>query len=197
MTNQFRSLVLLPTIFLVVLFGALLVKQSFVAYLFLLLITGEHIYYWNNSIAEKRFTDFRVFFADQYLKLIYLLIVFALYLINSILWTYVGWWVIFAFALNYIIFRSFASVGVEQINDLPSVSSKPIKSDFDLWIQNKSRLKEILDNCNDIHLKQRISDQIEYSAFLRSEKASILIGKCEKVPVEECILNLRKIADLM
>ena len=197
MTNQFRSLVLLPTIFLVVLFGSLLVKQSFVAYLFLLLITGEHIYYWNNSIAEKRFTDFRVFFADEYLKLIYLLIVFALYLINSILWTYIGWWVIFGYALNYIIFRSFASVGVEQINDLPSVSSKPIQSDFDLWSQNKSRLQEILDSCNDIELKKVILDKLEYSGFMRSKKASSLIEKCEKSSREELMLNIRMISDLM
>ena len=197
MTNQFRSLVLLPTIFLVVLFGALLVKQSFVAYLFLLLITGEHIYYWNNSIAEKRFTDFRVFFADEYLKLIYLLIVFALYLINSILWTYIGWWVIFGYALNYIIFRSFASVGVEQINDLPSVSSKPIKSDFDVWSQNKSRLQEILEGCNDIQLKKVILEKLEYSGFMRSKKASSLIEKCAKSSEEELMLNIRMIADLM
>ena len=197
MTNQFRSLVLLPTVFLVVLFGALLVKQSFVAYLFLLLITGEHIYYWNNSIAEKRFTDFRVFFADEYLKLIYLLIVFALYLINSILWTYIGWWVIFGYALNYIIFRSFASVGVEQINDLPSVSSKPIKSDFDVWSQNKSRLQEILEGCNDIQLKKVILEKLEYSGFMRSKKASSLIENCAKSSEEELMLNIRMIADLM
>ena len=197
MTNQFRSLVLLPTIFLVVLFGTLLVNQSFVAYLFLLLITGEHIYFWNNSIVEKKFTDFRVFFADEYLKLIYLLIVFTIYIINSILWNYIGFWSLFGYAFNYIIFRSFASVGVEQIKDIPSATSKPIQSDFDLWSQNKIRLEEILEKCNDVELKQIISDKIEYSGFMRSRKASILIGKCENTSQEECILTLRIISDLI
>ena len=180
MTIQFRSLVLLPTIFLVVLFGALLGRNSPIAYVFLLATLSEHIYDWNKSIKDRKFPDFRVFFADQYLKLVYELIIFGLFFVSSIFWAQINWWILFGYSLNYLIFRSFAQVGTEQISQLPSVTSKPIKSDFDLWSSNKQKLTLILERCTDMQLLEEISEQMNYSAFFRSEKAAKLINDADK-----------------
>ena len=197
MTTQFRSLVLLPTIFLVVLFGALLGSNSPVAYVLLIATLIEHIYYWNQSVEQKKYPDFRVFFSDQYLKLVYELITFGLFFISSIFWDQINWWILFGYALNYLIFRSLAQTGTEQISELPSVKSKPIKSDFDLWSSNKERLTLILDRCTDITLQREITDQINFSAFLRTEQAAKLINEADRSSGESLILILKSIASSM
>ena len=197
MTTQFRSLVLLPTIFLVVLFGALLGSNSPVAYVLLIATLIEHIYYWNQSVEQKKYPDFRVFFSDQYLKLTYELITFGLFFISAIFWEQVNWWILFAYALNYLIFRSFAQTGTDQISELPSVKSKPIKSDFDLWSSNKEKLTSILERCTDLSLQKEISDQINYSSFFRTEKASKLINEADRSTGESLTLVLKSIASLM
>ena len=197
MTTQFRSLVLLPTIFLVVLFGALLGSNSPVAYVLLIATLIEHIYYWNQSVEQKKYPDFRVFFSDQYLKLTYELITFGLFLISAVFWEQVNWWILFAYALNYLIFRSFAQTGTDQISELPSVKSKPIKSDFDLWSSNKEKLTSILERCTDLSLQKEISDQINYSSFFRTEKASKLINEADRSTGESLTLVLKSIASLM
>ena len=197
MTTQFRSLVLLPTIFLVVLFGALLGSNSPAAYVLLIATLIEHIYYWNQSVEQKNYPDFRVFFSDQYLKLVYELITFGLFFISSIFWAQINWWILFGYALNYLIFRSFAQTGTEQISELPSVKSKPIKSDFDLWSSNKEKLTSILERCTDIKLQKEISDQINYSSFFRTEKASKLINEADRSSGESLILILKSIASSM
>ena len=197
MTTQFRSLVLLPTIFLVVLFGALLGSNSPAAYVLLIATLIEHIYYWNQSVEQKKYPDFRVFFSDQYLKLVYELITFGLFFISSIFWAQINWWILFGYALNYLIFRSFAQTGTEQISQLPSVKSKPIESDFDLWSSNKEKLTSILERCTDIKLQKEISDQINYSSFFRTEKASKLINEADRSSGESLILILKSIASSM
>ena len=197
MTTQFRSLVLLPTIFLVVLFGALLGGNSPAAYVLLIATLIEHIYYWNQSVEQKKYPDFRVFFSDQYLKLVYELITFGLFFISSIFWDQINWWILFGYALNYLIFRSLAQTGTEQISELPSVKSKPIKSDFDLWSSNKERLTLILDRCTDITLQREITDQINFSAFLRTEQAAKLINEADRSSGESLILILKSIASSM
>ena len=197
MTTQFRSLVLLPTIFLVVLFGALLGGNSPAAYVLLIATLIEHIYYWNQSVEQKKYPDFRVFFSDQYLKLVYELITFGLFFISSIFWAQINWWILFGYALNYLIFRSLAQTGTEQISELPSVKSKPIKSDFDLWSSNKQKLTSILERCTDIRLQKEISDQINYSSFFRTEKASKLISEADRSTGESLTLVLKSIASLM
>ena len=197
MTTQFRSLVLLPTIFLVVLFGALLGSNSPAAYVLLIATLIEHIYYWNQSVEQKKYPDFRVFFSDQYLKLVYELITFGLFFISSIFWAQINWWILFGYALNYLIFRSLAQTGTEQISQLPSVKSKPIESDFDLWSSNKEKLTSILERCTDIKLQKEISDQINYSSFFRTEKASKLINEADRSTGESLTLVLKSIASLM
>ena len=197
MTTQFRSLVLLPTIFLVVLFGALLGGNSPAAYVLLIATLIEHIYYWNQSVEQKKYPDFRVFFSDQYLKLVYELITFGLFFISSIFWAQINWWILFGYALNYLIFRSLAQTGTEQISELPSVKSKPIKSDFDLWSSNKERLTLILDRCTDITLQREMTDQINFSAFLRTEQAAKLINEADRSSGESLILILKSIASSM
>jgi len=197
MTTQFRSLVLLPTIFLVVFLGALLGSNSPIAFCLLVATLLEHIYYWNKSVEQKKYPDFRVFFSDQYLKLIYELIIFGLFFISSIFWKQVNWWILFAYALNYLIFRSFAQTGTDQISELPSVKSKPIKSDFDLWSSNKEKLTSILERCTDLSLQKEISEQINYSSFFRTEKASKLINEADRSTGESLTLVLKSIASLM
>ena len=197
MTTQFRSLVLLPTIFLVVFLGVLLGSNSPIAFFIFLVTLSEHIYYWNKSVEQKKYPDFRVFFSDQYFKFIYELIIVGFYVLSSIFWTQVNWWILFAYALNYLIFRSLAQTGTDQIRELPSVNSNPIKSDFDLWTSNKEKLTSILDRCIDISLQKEISDQINYSSFFRSEKASKLINEADRATGESLTLILKSIASLM
>ena len=178
-------------------FGALLGSNSPAAYVLLIATLIEHIYYWNQSVEQKKYPDFRVFFSDQYLKLTYELITFGLFLISAVFWEQVNWWILFAYALNYLIFRLFAQTGTDQISELPSVKSKPIKSDFDLWSSNKEKLTSILERCTDLSLQKEISDQINYSSFFRTEKASKLINEADRSTGESLTLVLKSIASLM
>jgi len=193
MTNQFRSLVLLPTIFLVVLFGAIWGKQYPFPFLILIVLICEHIFFWNNSIELKKFPDFRIFFIEQYLKVVYFLIIILNYLLSTIFWDQVEWWILFSYALNYLIFRSFAETGTEQINQLPTVKSHAIESNFDLWTSNKKKLTELIENCDDVELKEKILNQINYSSFLRTQKASKLISEAEMSSGDLLISILRSI----
>ena len=72
MNKQFKSLILFPTIFIVVLLGVLTAKNSYVGYFIFLLISFEQIYNWNKSIQSNSRKDYRIFFAEQHLNVIYL-----------------------------------------------------------------------------------------------------------------------------
>ena len=71
MTKQFKSLILYPTIFIVVFFGVAIAEKSIPAYLIFLLVIFEQIYSWNQSIKNNQDYDFRIFFTSQYLNIIY------------------------------------------------------------------------------------------------------------------------------
>ena len=197
MTKQFKSLVLYPTLFIIVLLGALTAKNSFFAFLILLLISFEQIYNWNNSIQSNRYKDFRIFFAEQYFNIIYLLILFPLYLLSSFFWEQINFWILFGYGINYLIFRSIAKVGTDQLSNSTFSNSKEIKSTLDLWKSNKNKLSILLHKTNNNILKERLSDKLNYSSYLNSEKASTFLDQAQNKEGKELDKILELINDQM
>ena len=139
----------------------------------------EQIYSWNKSLNPNQNYDFRIFFAEQYLNIIYLLIIFPLYLVSSFLWNQINFWILFGYGLNFIIFRLVADVGTNQLTKTNYSKSNDINSTLDLWKSNKKRLSSILLNTSDITLIDQIKDKLDYSSFLNTENASSLINQAE------------------
>ena len=179
MSKQFKSLILYPTIFIVVLLGALTAKNSYLAFLIFIFLVFEQIYSWNKSLNTNQNYEFRIFFAEQYLNIVYLLIIFPLYLISTFLWDQINFWILFGYGLNFIIFRLVADVGTDQLSKINYSKSKDINSSLDLWKSNKKRLSSILVIASDENLKDQIKDKLDYSSFLNTEDAASLINKAE------------------
>ena len=181
MSKQFKSLILYPTIFVVVLLGALTANNSYLAFLIFILLVFEQIYSWNKSLNSNQNYEFRIFFAEQYLNIVYLLIIFPLYLISTFLWEQINFWILFGYGLNFIVFRLVADVGTEQLSKINYSKSKDINSSLDLWKSNKKRLTAILLNSSDESLKDKIKDKLDYSSFLNTEDAASFINKAENL----------------
>ena len=179
MSKQFKSLILYPTIFVVVLLGALTANNSYVAFLIFIFLVFEQIYSWNKSLNSNQNYDYRIFFAEQYLNIIYLLILLPLYLVSTFLWNQINFWILFGYGLNFIIFRLVADVGTDQLSKINYSKSKDINSSLDLWKSNKKRLSSILLIALDENLKDQIKDKLDYSSFLNTEDAASLINKAE------------------
>ncbi len=179
MSKQFKSLIFYPTIFVIALLGALTAKNSYLAFLIFIIAVLEQIYSWNKSLNSNQNYDFRIFFAEQYLNIIYLLIIFPLYLVSSFLWNQINFWILFGYGLNFIIFRLVADVGTNQLTKTNYSKSNDINSTLDLWKSNKKRLSSILLNTSDITLIDQIKDKLDYSSFLNTENASSLINQAE------------------
>ena len=179
MSKQFKSLILYPTIFVVVLLGALTANNSYLAFLIFIFLVFEQIYSWNKSLNSNQNYDYRIFFAEQYLNIIYLLILLPLYLISTFLWNQINFWILFGYGLNFIIFRLVADVGTDQLSKINYSKSKDINSSLDLWKSNKKRLSSILLIASDENLKEQIKDKLDYSSFLNTEDAASLINKAE------------------
>ena len=179
MSKQFKSLIFYPTIFVIALLGALTAKNSYLAFLIFIFAVLEQIYSWNKSLNPNQNYDFRIFFAEQYLNIIYLLIIFPLYLVSSFLWNQINFWILFGYGLNFIIFRLVADVGTNQLTKTNYSKSNDINSTLDLWKSNKKRLSSILLNTSDITLIDQIKDKLDYSSFLNTENASSLINQAE------------------
>ena len=126
MSKQFKSLILYPTIFVVVLLGALTANNSYPAFLIFIFLVFEQIYSWNKSLNTNQNYEFRIFFAEQYLNIVYLLIIFPLYLISTFLWDQINFWILFGYGLNFIIFRLVAEVGTDQLSKINYSKSKDI-----------------------------------------------------------------------
>ena len=197
MSKQFKSLILYPTIFIVVLLGALTANNSYLAFLIFILILFEQIYSWNKSLNSNQSYDFRIFFAEQYLNIVYLLIIFPLYLISTFLWDQINFWILFGYGLNFIIFRLVADVGTEQLNKINYSKSKDINSSLDLWKSNKKRLSSILLIASDEALKDQIKDKLDYSSFLNTEDAASLINQAENLKGKDLDKMLRLIEKSM
>ena len=179
MSKQFKSLIFYPTIFVIALLGALTAKNNYLAFLIFIFAVLEQIYSWNKSLNPNQNYDFRIFFAEQYLNIIYLLIIFPLYLVSSFLWNQINFWILFGYGLNFIIFRLVADVGTNQLTKTNYSKSNDINSTLDLWKSNKKRLSTILLNTSDDSLKEQIKDKLDYSSFLNTENASSLINQAE------------------
>ena len=179
MSKQFKSLILYPTIFVVVLLGALTANNSYLAFLIFIFLVFEQIYSWNKSLNTNQNYEFRIFFAEQYLNIVYLLIIFPLYLISTFLWDQINFWILFGYGLNFIIFRLVADVGTDQLSKINYSKSKDINSSLDLWKSNKKRLSSILLIASDENLKEQIKDKLDYSSFLNTEDAASFINQAE------------------
>lgn len=197
MNKQFKSLILYPTIFIVVLLGVLTAKNSYVGYFIFLLISFEQIYNWNKSIQSNSRKDYRIFFAEQYLNVIYLFIIFPIYLVSTFFWEQINFWILFGYGLNYLIFRSIAKGGVDQLSSSTFSNSKEIKSSLESWKSNKKKLSNLLQRSIDNNLKETLLDKLNYSSFLNSENASILLNKAENKEGEELEEVLELINDQM
>ena len=197
MSKQFKSLILYPIIFIVVLLGALTANNSYLAFLIFILILFEQIYSWNKSLNSNQSYDFRIFFAEQYLNIVYLLIIFPLYLISTFLWDQINFWILFGYGLNFIIFRLVADVGTEQLTKINYSKSKDINSSLDLWKSNKKRLSSILLIASDEALKDQIKDKLDYSSFLNTEDAASLINQAENLKGKDLDKMLRLIEKSM
>ncbi len=181
MSKQFKSLILYPTIFVVVLLGALTANNSYLAFLIFIFLVFEQIYSWNKSLNTNQNYEFRIFFAEQYLNIVYLLIIFPLYLISIFLWDQINFWILFGYGLNFIIFRLVAEVGTDQLSKINYSKSNDINSSLDLWKSNKKRLSSILMIASDENLKEQIKDKLDYSSYLNTEDAASLISQAENL----------------
>lgn len=197
MSKQFKSLILYPTIFVVVLLGVLTAKNSITAYLIFVLIVLEQIYSWNKSLNSNQNYDYRIFFTEQYLNVVYLSLIFPLYLINTFFWSQINLWILFAYGLNFIIFRLLADVGSDQITKTNFSKSEDINSTLDVWKSNKKRLSLLISKTSDNDLKDQLGDKLEFSSFLNSEYASDLINKGENLKGKDLDEILKSINNLM
>ena len=197
MTNQFKSLIFYPTIFVVVLLGVLTASNSYLAFLVFILVVGEQIFSWNKSLQNNTNSDFRIFFASQYLNIIYSLLIFPLYLLSSFLWSQINFWILFGYGLNFLIFRSIAKVGTDQLSKTNYSESREIKSSLDIWKSNKNKLSTVIVKTSNKTLREKLKDKLEYSSFLNSEEATLLLNQAEKASNQELDKLLIKINDLM
>tara|TARA_B100000287_G_scaffold192521_1_gene181716 strand:- start:189 stop:782 length:594 start_codon:yes stop_codon:yes gene_type:complete len=197
MTKQFKSLILYPTIFIVIFFGVAIADKSIPAYLIFLLVIFEQIYSWNESLENNQDYDFRIFFTSQYLNIIYTLILLPVYIISAFFWEQIHLWILFGYGLNYIIFRSIAKVGTDQLSQTNFSRSNEIKSTLNLWKSNKRRLSTIISKTSDNVLKEKLKDRLNYSSFLNSEEASFLLDEAENANEKELDQVLSKISELM
>ena len=196
MKKQFTNLILIPCIFFITLLGVLLFKFSPISFLLFLIFISEHLYKWSLSVNTK-YDDFRIFFTDQYFKLLYLGILFLIYILNTISWQYSGLWFIFAYAGNFIIFRILGSTGTDQLTQTLGSVSKPVSSNFDLWEENKILLYNLIENLDDLELKNFIESNLNYSSFLRTTKASNLIKEAIEASEEDSLKVILKIKELI
>ena len=197
MSKQFKSLILYPTIFVVVLLGALTANNSYVAFLIFIFLVFEQIYSWNKSLNSNQNYDYRIFFAEQYLNIIYLLILLPLYLFSTFLWSQINFWILFGYGLNFIIFRLVADVGTDQLSKINYSKSKDINSSLDLWKSNKTRLSLVLAKTSNDLIKEKLKDKLEYSSFLNTNEASSLLDQAENADGKELESILKNINELM
>ena len=178
MSKTFKNLVLYPTIFLATLIFAIGLQVRSWTFIFTLVLVLEHLYTWNESLKQEKYSDFRVFFAEQYTRFYYLILTFVIGITIIFTWDLIGFWNLFSYALNFLIFRAFSSEGIKKISDAAPTPSKIINIDNSIWKDNKKLLKEFIEGelINSKSKKiQKIYDAIEYSSFLRSTKATEII----------------------
>ena len=196
MNNLFRNFVLIPNIFLLVFIGSLTISNNPLHYLFMFCIVAEHINNWNNKF-ENNTSDIRIFFPEQYLNFLYNVITFFIFVISSLAWSFISWWCIFLYILNFLIFRIFSSSGIEALENLKTQPSEFIAPDLDIWKYNKSELLKLCQNCSNINLKESIINEIEYSSFLRTDIAKEKISSAKLLLGSELEAFLKDLKSLL
>lgn len=161
------------------------------------MIVLEKIYSWNKSLNSNHSYDYRIFFAEQYLNVVYLLLLFPLYLINTFFWSQINFLILFAYGLNFIFFRLLADVGSDQITKTNFSKSEEINSTLYVWKLNKKKLSLLISKTSDNELKDQLGDKLEFSSFLNSEYASDLINKGENLKGKDLDEILKSINNLM
>ena len=202
MNSLFRSLILIPSIFLIVLLGALsdatpYERFNIEAYAILLVANIENIFTWNYSIKNETLKDFRSFFSQQYIRILYTVLIFALYVLSVLIWDQIYWWILFYYLFNYLVFRIIFTAGFKEIENFVPTKSKPLNISSNEWTNNKAKLKNILFELEDELLKEEILDKLEFSSFVRTEKAKELIKKIEDSSPADRTINLQKFLKLM
>lgn len=178
MSNTFKNLVLIPSLFLLSIICAIGFQSGSWMPVIVILLTIEHLYNWNKTLKNENENDFRVFFTDQYTKYTYLAINFTLGLISPFVWKYLGFWIFFANALNFIIFRSLSSVAIKKVASAAPRPSKVAIINNSSWKNNKRDLIEFIQLNQDLiesGKHEEIIESIEYSSFIRSNNATKLI----------------------
>ena len=197
MNKTFRDLVLLPIVFLLAIISAKGFSLGSWTPLIAIALLGEHLYFWNASVAATASTDFRSFFAEQYTKYVYSIVIIALGLIAPYLWSAVGFWFLFLYPANFIVFRAFAREGVERLSSAAPRQSEVISLDNEPWKANKKRLCEYIESRQMSSILEQIREKVEYSAFLRTPQATALIDALLLLPDNEQPSLLEKLNEKM
>ena len=197
MNKTFRDLVLLPIVFLLAIITAIGFTLGSWTPLIAIALLSEHLYSWNASVANRASTDFRSFFAEQYTKYVYSIVIIFLGLIAPYLWSVVGFWFLFLYPANFIVFRSLAREGVERLSSAAPSESKVISLDNDSWTTNKKRLYEYIESQQSSPILEKIREKIDYSGFLRTTQATALIDALLLLPENEQLNLLEKLNEKM
>ena len=196
MNKQFRNLITIPHLFVVVLLGATTGKFYFENYFIFCLLVLENLFTWDKSFSNKKEEDFRLLFIDLKSRLIYSFVLITIYLLGIYLWDLIFFWIYFFYGIVFIIFKLiFINEGIKIVSNLPVENSQTIVSDYDLWESNKTKLKSILELSNNIELVSSINDLIDYSSFMRTEEAAELLKKAEqgnKETLNKVLSKIRK-----
>ncbi len=196
MNKQFRNLITIPHLFVVVLLGATTGKFYFENYFIFCLLVLENLFTWDKSFSNKKEEDFRLLFIDLKSRLIYSFVLITIYLLGIYLWDLIFFWIYFFYGIVFIIFKLiFINEGIKIVSNLPVENSQTIVSDYDLWESNKTKLKSILELSNNIELVSSINNLIDYSSFMRTEEAAELLKKAEQGNKETLNKILSKIRE--
>ena len=185
MSKTFRDLVLLPIVFLLAITAAFGFSAGSWTPIVGIALLGEHLYSWNASITQKSSSDFRSFFAEQYTKYFYSFVIIFLGLLAPYFWSAVGFWFLFLYPANFIVFRAFAREGIERLSSAAPRESSVITLDSDLWIANKKRLRGYVESKPASPILEKIREKIDYSAYLRSPEATAFIDELLLLPEDK------------
>ena len=200
MTKTFRNLVLIPSLFLLAIVSSIGFQYGSWTPFIIIFLAFEHLYDWNKNIERDKISDFRVFFLDQFTRYIYILVTLLFGLIIPFVWEYLSYWSLFGFALNFIIFRLISNTAVKKVSDAAPAGSKVVSLDNSIWKENKMLLINFINENPDLINKNDVEDVIDsinYSSFLRSERASEMINNVLNSSSDKLKINLNKLINLL
>ena len=158
MTKTFRNLVFIPSLFLLAIVSTIGFQYGSWTPFIIIFLASEHLYDWNKNIEQDKISDFRVFFLDQLTRYTYILVTLLLGLIIPFVWKYLSYWILFGFALNFIIFRLISNTAVKKVSDAAPARSKVVSLDNSIWKENKMLLINFINENPDLINKNEIDD---------------------------------------